>query len=67
MNKIIQDLYVIVKKDAAGNIVGFPQGGGSSSMPYIRAFEKLSSANRSKARLGGTVMRVVAFEDADTE
>jgi hypothetical protein len=65
VGKILKDLYVIVNKDADGNLVGFPQGGGSSSMPYIRAFEKLSSAKRSRARLGGTIMRVVMYEEVD--
>ena len=61
----IKELYIVVQKDESGNVVGYPKGGGSSSPPYIRAFEKLSSANRSRAHIGGTVMKVIALEEAE--
>jgi hypothetical protein len=59
----IKELYIVAKTDEKGNVVGYPKGGGSSSPSFIRAFEKVSSAGRSKRFLGGKVMRVIAMEE----
>lgn len=63
----IAELYVVVTADDAGNVVGYPKGGGSSSPAYIRAFESEASAKRSAKRINWApenvkVMRVTAME-----
>ncbi len=63
----IADLHVVVTVDDAGNVVGYPKGGGSSSPSYIRAFESEASAKRSAKRINWApenvkVMRVTAME-----
>jgi hypothetical protein len=63
--EIKRDLYVVATVDKDGHVISYPKGGGSSAPAYIRAFESLKSAKRSQARLGGTVLRVVEFEEAD--
>lgn len=60
--KIKQELYVVANVDKDGNVISYPQGGGSSTLPSIRAFENPQSAKRSSARLGGKVLRVTGFE-----
>lgn len=62
MTKKIAELYVVANVDADGNIVSYPKGGGSSSPAYIRAFESLASAKRSKARMGGTVIKITGAD-----
>lgn len=66
----IADLYVVAETDDAGNVVGYPKGGGSSSPSFIRAFESKASANRSAGRLSFApkstkVMRVTALEEVE--
>lgn len=61
------ELYVVATVDDAGNVVGYPKGGGSSSPSFIRAFESEESAERSRARLNFApenikVIRVTAVE-----
>lgn len=58
----IAELYVLVTKDFAGNVTGYPQGGGSSTAPRIKAFDNIESARRSKRRHDGFIMRVTAME-----
>lgn len=58
----IADLYVLVTKDFEGNVVGYPQGGGSSTAERIKAFDNLASARRSKRQHDGFIMRVTAME-----
>lgn len=41
------ELFIIAETDGNGTVTGFPKGGGSSSKPYIRAFESPDSASRS--------------------
>lgn len=64
------EIYVVALVDGAGNVVGFPKGGGSSSPAFIRAFESEASAKRSARRLNRApentkVMRVVQLERVD--
>ncbi len=63
--EIKRDLYVVANVDKDSNVISYPQGGGSSAPSYIRAFDNPKSAKRSQARLGGTVLRVTAFEVAE--
>lgn len=62
MTKKIAELYVVANVDDDGNIVSYPKGGGSSSPAYIRAFESLTSAKRSKARMGGAIIKITDAE-----
>lgn len=63
------ELFVIARLDDEGNVVEFPQGGGSSAKGYIRAFDDPMSAQRSVSRLnvpdkeGLRVMRVTGLEE----
>ncbi|NMF00049.1 hypothetical protein [Aneurinibacillus aneurinilyticus] len=61
----IADLYILVTKDSAGNIVGYPKSFGSSTKQQIIAFDNLESAKRSQRFKGGTIMRVTAVEEAE--
>ncbi|WP_102271280.1 hypothetical protein [Cytobacillus massiliigabonensis] len=60
--EIKRDLFVVANVDKDGNVVSYPQGGGSSTLPSIRAFGNPKSAKRSSARLGGKVLRITGFE-----
>lgn len=60
--EIKRDLYVVANVDKNGDVISYPQGGGSSSPSFIRAFESPKSAKRSSARLGGAILKVTAFE-----
>lgn len=72
MAKMNHDLYIIANLDEKGVVMSYPTGGGSSSKPFIRAFEKLDSAKRSlvgmKARKAAgeeaTVLRITKVEEA---
>jgi len=62
--EIEKELYVLADvRD--GKVLGYPSGGGSSTAQYVRAFENKSRCKRSSVRLGGTVLKVIAVEEAD--
>ncbi|WP_342480439.1 hypothetical protein NST07_25840 [Paenibacillus sp. FSL L8-0340] len=63
--EIRRELYVLAHVDVDGNVTGYPKGGGSSTKPSIKAHDSLSSAKRSRAHCGGTIMRITALEPAE--
>lgn len=72
MSKPLPDLFIIANVNAEGNVVEYPQGGGSSAKATIRAFDTPGSAVRSlqgmqrngKAGMDARVMRVTSVEEA---
>lgn len=58
----IADLYVLATVDSKGNIVSYPQGGGSSTKPRIKAHDNLDSAKRSRRYNSGTIIKVTDVE-----
>jgi hypothetical protein len=58
----IPELYVLASVDSEGNVVGLPQGGGSSTTPRIKAYDSLASAKRGARRHAGTIVKVTEVE-----
>ncbi|RCX22918.1 hypothetical protein DFP94_101507 [Fontibacillus phaseoli] len=58
----IADLFVLACVDADGNITGYPKGGGSSTAPSIRTYERLESARRGQRFIGGKIVRITGVE-----
>lgn len=56
------ELYVLAHVDSSGNIVRFPKGGGSSSIPRIKAYDSLGAARRGRAQNGGKIVKITGME-----
>lgn len=56
------ELYVLVNTTFAGEIVGFPKGGGSSTLPRIKAYDSLASAKRGQRQNGGKIAKITQME-----
>lgn len=62
MAKELPELYVLAKVNDDGEIVSYPEGGGSSTQPRIKAYKSLASARRGKRHHAGVIVRVVDAE-----
>lgn len=56
------ELYVLATVDDDGNIVGYPQGGGSSTPKRVKAYDSLASAKRGSRRHEGVIVKVTSVE-----
>lgn len=69
---MVAPLFIIANLNDAGEVVGYPLGGGSSAKGVVRAFTEFTSAQRSlqgMMRVGhagpdAQVMQVTAVEEA---
>jgi hypothetical protein len=60
---ILKELFIVARVDKDGNVTGFPVGGGSSTNPSFRVFDKYESAKRSSKYFSGSVVvKTSSFE-----
>lgn len=55
-------LYVLANVNENNEVTGFPQGGGSSTQPRIKAYDSLASARRGLRHHAGVIVRVTEME-----
>ena len=60
-------LYVLASTDEAGDVVGFPKGGGSSTPARIKAYDSLENARRGKRQARHTHGEVVIVKVTEVE
>ena len=58
----MKNLYIVAYVNDDGEVEGFPQGGGSSSPAYIRAWTSLSSARRSAKYFNAQVIKLTDYD-----
>ena len=56
------ELYVLVTTGFGGKINGFPKGGGSSTLPRIKAYDSITSARKGMRHHEGRIAKVTGLE-----